>query len=164
MPSDIETVFNGVGLSLFPRDLDDITFDCSCPDWGSPCKHAAAVYYLLAEQIDKDPFVLFHLRGYTRDQILGALRSLRSTGEVPAVISDDAPALEADLDNFWGAAALPPLEAPQKPPTPYVFQKLGDPPAEVADDLKILYARIRDRSFELLNPPDADGEVNGDAL
>ena len=77
MPADIESVFQSVDLSLFPRSLDDIYFECSCPDSGNPCKHAAAVYYLLAEQIDADPFVLFHLRGRTRDQVLAALRGHR---------------------------------------------------------------------------------------
>ena len=62
MPQDIEQVFQEAGLSLFPSKLRDLTTDCSCPDWSNPCKHIAAVYYLLGEEFDRDPFLLFKLR------------------------------------------------------------------------------------------------------
>jgi len=52
MPGDIEAVFQDKGLSLFPQNERQIEFECSCPDWGNPCKHAAAIYYLVAEQLD----------------------------------------------------------------------------------------------------------------
>lgn len=63
MPQDIEKVFKDVDLSLFPSKLKDLGTDCSCPDWSNPCKHIAAVYYLLGEEFDRDPFLLFTLRG-----------------------------------------------------------------------------------------------------
>jgi len=59
MPEDIEKAFKGVGLSLFPEKLRDLKTDCSCPDWSNPCKHIAAVYYLLREEFDRDPFMIF---------------------------------------------------------------------------------------------------------
>ena len=31
---------------------------CSCPDWADPCKHSAAVCYLVADALDADPFAL----------------------------------------------------------------------------------------------------------
>jgi uncharacterized Zn finger protein len=158
MPSDIETVFQSVGLSLFPRNLADIRFDCSCPDYGNPCKHAAAVYYLLAEQIDADPFVLFHLRGRTREQILTTLRSLRSaatgvTAEVEedaAAVASHAPALDADLSRFWGAPTNLIHSAPVAPKKPPVLVQLGDPPDGIADDLRKIYRAISASAMELL--------------
>ncbi|MTV50517.1 hypothetical protein GJ688_16350 [Heliobacillus mobilis] len=63
MPADIDQVFQEKKLSLFPYRTDDLKTDCSCPDWANPCKHVAAVYYLLGEELDRDPFLLFRLRG-----------------------------------------------------------------------------------------------------
>ena len=39
-----------VSVCLFPAKLGDLTTKCSCPDWSNPCKHIAAVYYLLGEE------------------------------------------------------------------------------------------------------------------
>ena len=63
MPHDIERVFNQADVSLFPQKHDDLRTSCSCPDEANPCKHIAAVYYLLGEEFDRDPFLLFRLRG-----------------------------------------------------------------------------------------------------
>jgi uncharacterized Zn finger protein len=80
MPHNIEKVFTANGLSLFPFTLSDIHSRCSCPDPQNPCKHIGAVYYQLGDRFSEDPFVLFQLRGRTREQILDNLRRLRSTG------------------------------------------------------------------------------------
>ena len=57
---------------------------CSCPDWGVPCKHLAAVCYVLAEEFDRDPFVMLAWRGKARDDLLAALREVRSAPRSPA--------------------------------------------------------------------------------
>ena len=63
LPPEAEECFAEAGVALFPaRDADLIT-SCDCPDFSNPCKHIAAVYYLLAEQFDRGPFLLFRLRG-----------------------------------------------------------------------------------------------------
>ncbi|WP_109471937.1 SWIM zinc finger family protein [Ornithinimicrobium cavernae] len=82
MPPDIEELFAGLGLSLFPAGAAELTMDCSCPDWGVPCKHLAAVLYLLAEHFDEDPFAILALRGRDRETLLGAVSALR--GGAPA--------------------------------------------------------------------------------
>ncbi len=66
-----------VGVHLLPQG-GEIDASCSCPDWASPCKHAAALCYRVADQLDADPFALLELRGRTREQILGAVRRLRA--------------------------------------------------------------------------------------
>ena len=63
MPEDIERLFDAMRLSLFPARASELHTDCSCPDWSNPCKHIAAVYYLLVEEYDRDPFLIFRLRG-----------------------------------------------------------------------------------------------------
>lgn len=77
MPQNIEEVFTANGLSLFPFTLSEVRSKCSCPDKANPCKHIGAVYYQLGDRFSEDPFVLFQLRGRTKDQIITALRELR---------------------------------------------------------------------------------------
>ena len=102
MPSDIEAVFTSNGLSLFPYTLSDIRSRCTCPDKANPCKHIAAVYYQLGDRFSEDPFLIFQLRGRTRDQILASLRKLRSQNndEVnPEDLLETKDDSEQSLDN-----------------------------------------------------------------
>ena len=78
MPDDIEDVFAGVGLSLFPASAGELSLDCSCPDWEVPCKHLAATFYLLAESFDDDPFRILAWRGRPREDLLDNLNAARS--------------------------------------------------------------------------------------
>jgi uncharacterized Zn finger protein len=73
MPERIEDAFKTVGLSLFPGKSKDLQTECSCPDWSNPCKHIAAVYYLLGEEFDRDPFLIFKLRGMERGELIGLM-------------------------------------------------------------------------------------------
>ncbi len=102
MPPEIETVFTELKLPLFPERMKDIETECSCPDWSNPCKHLAAVYYILAEAFDRDPLVLFELRGRTRKQIMEHLQ-----GGTYVVSSEDLTplppeSLPLDVVGFWG--------------------------------------------------------------
>lgn len=77
MPSDIEDVFARNGLSLYPFQLLEVSSKCSCPDPENPCKHIGAVYYLLGDRFSEDPFILFQLRGKSKEDILQELREFR---------------------------------------------------------------------------------------
>ena len=118
MPKNIEEAFDSVNLSLFPETEDDLQTNCSCPDWANPCKHIAAVYYILAERFDEDPFLLFKLRGRDKDAIIAALRAKRvekldtknksekaSSTKRHEEASQDEPTLRLDdqLSTFWQA-------------------------------------------------------------
>jgi uncharacterized Zn finger protein len=78
MPRGIEQAFVAARASLFPVRAADLRTKCSCPDSANPCKHIAAVHYVLADAFDRDPFLLFELRGATKDTVLSALRALRA--------------------------------------------------------------------------------------
>lgn len=108
MPQSIEEVFTSNGLSLFPLTRFDIHSKCSCPDPANPCKHIGAVYYLLGDRFSEDPFVLFELRGRTKEQIIAALRQMRSassdtTPETTEALTSDRPQPNPPLniDQFW---------------------------------------------------------------
>ncbi|NEN87831.1 MAG: hypothetical protein F6K48_02415 [Okeania sp. SIO3H1] len=81
MPQNIEEVFAANGLRLFPFTLDDIHAQCDCPDKARVCKHIAAVYYILGDRFSDDPFLLFQLRGRTKEKILEVLRQKRGQSE-----------------------------------------------------------------------------------
>lgn len=111
MPQDIETAFTKVGLSLFPKALAEIGTSCSCPDWSNPCKHIAAVYYLLGEEFDRDPFLLFRLRGMDREMVCRQLAA-PTTGAQPAAPQPAEPSpapepLPVDAGAFWSSTPLP---------------------------------------------------------
>ena len=57
-------------IFLLPISWQDLKAECSCPDWANPCKHIAAVYYLIANEVDKNPFILFHLRGIETNKLM----------------------------------------------------------------------------------------------
>jgi uncharacterized Zn finger protein len=78
MPKDIDRAFRAAGQSLFPETEEELETECSCPDWANPCKHIAAMHYVLGEAFDKDPFLLFELRGRSKASVLGRLRQLRA--------------------------------------------------------------------------------------
>ena len=106
MPQAIEEVFTANGLSLFPYTKFDIHSKCSCPDPANPCKHIGAVYYLLGDRFSEDPFVLFQLRGRTKEQIISALRQIRSASTDFSAIDllDSQPeAVDQSLNvqTFW---------------------------------------------------------------
>jgi uncharacterized Zn finger protein len=77
MPEEIEEAFAETSSSLFPTGADGFSSACSCPDWENTCKHIAAVYYLLAETFDTDPFLIFAWRGRAKEQLLTGLRARR---------------------------------------------------------------------------------------
>lgn len=83
MPEDIEEAFKSAKVNLFP-DKSDIETDCSCPDFANPCKHIAAVYYLLGERFDEDPFLIFLLRGRSKDELMEMLRRRRAESSQPS--------------------------------------------------------------------------------
>lgn len=109
MPPDIEQVFADVGLALFPTGPADLSLDCSCPDWGVPCKHLAAACYLLAERFDTDPFELLAWRGRDREDLLARLNAAHGQD---AADSETAVPLTELLDVFWSA---PHAANPQRP-------------------------------------------------
>ncbi len=63
LPVELDTLLREKGVFLFPQKWDDMKRSCSCPDWGDPCKHMAAVYFTFTSAIDKNPFLVFKIRG-----------------------------------------------------------------------------------------------------
>ena len=73
MPESIEQVCKTAKVPLFPEKYYDLETKCTCPDDSNPCKHIAAVIYLMSEAFDRDPFLLFTLRGIDKNAFLKAI-------------------------------------------------------------------------------------------
>ncbi len=158
------------GVELLP-DAGEIRPRCSCPDWADPCKHAAAVCYLVADELDADPYRLLLLRGRTRDQVEAAVRAARAAGGPsasdrgagadadPAEPEAVATVRAADAWARWQARSEPPplpprLARPEAPAAPAPWP--ADPPPESGldgDGLHGLAADAAQRAWDVL----ADG-------
>jgi uncharacterized Zn finger protein len=158
MPQDIEEAFQAAGIHLLPQSRADINTKCSCPDAANPCKHIAAVYYLLGERFDEDPFLIFQMRGRTREQIMDALHARRAAAsgteaEQPLVTAEPVAPLESQLADFYAAApdldsiaiqvAAPTIDAA-------LFKRLGTAPAGTDAALRQLYQEITTRTLDKL--------------
>ena len=146
MPQNIEEAFASVHVSLFPTALSELNTNCSCPDWANPCKHIAAVYYLLAERFDEDPFLIFKLRGRTKEQIIAVLREKRaapsplgdtsSSADTVSAEEENLLSLEEHLDAFWREdEALESFTANLSAPAidKAVLKRLGDAPFTIGN-------------------------------
>lgn len=145
MPQDIEEAFAAAGVSLFPDEGSDLVTDCSCPDWANPCKHLAATHYILGEQFDEDPFLLFRLRGRSQEQILEAMRQRRADqqadfeDEFEEEEAEEIVPLEETLPSFWEMnEPLEPFPVTIKPPPIAlpILKRLGEPAFMAGDSLQ----------------------------
>ncbi|MCX4855734.1 SWIM zinc finger family protein [Streptomyces canus] len=104
----------GVPLLPGPGDLEP---QCSCPDRGHPCKHAAALCYQTARLLDADPFVLLLLRGRGERDLLDALSRLSAARAARAAQEQGpAPLPGVRASEALAPRRLPPLPAPLPAP------------------------------------------------
>ena len=175
IPDNIEECFKPLGLHLLPQK-GDFNSQCSCPDWSNPCKHIAGVYYLIAAELDRDPLVLFALRGLSKEDLLTELAKtplgMALSKELTAELDPPKPAESlhtrpkkvkpntVSLTQFWqGEQRLPSeIEMPQPTNVPAILiKKQGDFPPfwhrdnsfiEVMEDF---YTRVRTKNGSLLD-------------
>lgn len=169
IPDNIEEDFALLGLNLLPHSQKDFDAQCSCPDWGNPCKHIAGVYYLVAAELDRDPFLLFELRGLSRQDLhselvkspLGQALSaeLQLAQRAPQSVSSYhtrpltvAPESMTGLRDFWyGTKRLPPTiePLPQTLVSGIPVKKQGEFPAfwqrenSFIEAMETLYKQVR---------------------
>jgi uncharacterized Zn finger protein len=175
IPGDIEASFKTLGLHLLPASAKDFRTRCSCPDYSNPCKHIAGVYYLIAAELDRDPFLLFELRGLPRQELkaelakspLGQALSAELSAQQPPPVSVEhyytqpqtVEASALSLKEFWhGEKRLPQtIEAAAPSAIPAILvKKQGDFPAFWSRDnsfieaMESLYERVRNKNKDRL--------------
>ncbi len=172
VPDNIEDAFKPLGLHLLPHSGSDLKTNCSCPDWSNPCKHIAGVYYLVAAELDRDPFLLFELRGLSRQKLQEELArsplGIALSAELNAQQTDPTPVdsyytqpqpvalpSEVSLREFWqGSRRLPksidPTPAGGVPAV--LVKKQGDYPAfwdkdaSFVEMMEEVYGRVRSKN------------------
>jgi uncharacterized Zn finger protein len=159
MPEDVDEVLGACGVSLFPA-AHELATRCSCPDHANPCKHVAAVHYVLAQTFDADPFLLPTLRGRDRDALLAGLRAVRAGGAAVAV-DEQPPETPLRIDTLlahelFRSPATPtavPIRPhrPEEPDAP--LRRLGPPPGleAAADALRATARGAAAVAWELLD-------------
>jgi uncharacterized Zn finger protein len=162
MPEQIEEAFAAAGTQLFA--IDAIRATCSCPDTAPTCKHVAAVFLLLAEAFDRDPFLMLAWRGRSRDALIRELRERRpppppARRQIAATMPVHAAPREA---GFWDADMDPPELRVQRTVTtaPDAILREADPATvvalgrEIVDGLGALYGAFVPVARRLLDPTD----------
>ncbi len=154
LPDEVGERLRSAGADLFPR-RGELETSCSCPDVANPCKHVAAVHYLLAAALDNDPFLILRLRGLDRDGLVAALAGAADAGDgdgqagspEPARPGDDLePAGAFDPAAFSGRDLRPPVLdlEPRPPRTELVgIRRLGPPPRGLERLPELLAPAIR---------------------
>ncbi len=155
LPPAVADGVRSVGLDLLPGP-GELQPRCACPDWADPCKHAAAVCYLVADELDADPFGLLLLRGLGRGEVLAALRVRRGSrvgGGAPALAIEPEPDAGIPARETWsrvpGPLPLAPLP-PRHAGRPTILA--ADPPPASGIDprvLQVLAADVAARALAL---------------
>ena len=136
LPAELEQVVAEAGGSLFPTAFTDLSMRCTCPDWGMPCKHLAAAFYLLAETFDDDPFRILLWRGRSRQQLMASLGA-RSDGGSGSAISGSGSAVSGTPEPGTPGSGSGPGPVPTEPaPAPVSSAtELADLPVGELDDM-----------------------------
>ncbi len=176
VPENIEDTFSQLGLHLLPHSSKDFTTKCSCPDYANPCKHIAGVYYLVASQLDNNPFLLFELRGLSQAELQAKL----ADSPLGKALAEELNAKEISLETstsfytqlakqsidekptareFWlGAKRLPQtIEVPTPSAVSAILiKKQGDFPAfwpknnSFIETMEELYQRVKTKNQNLI--------------
>lgn len=146
MPRDVEDLFAPLGLKLFPAEIDEVRLSVEGPQHdvqGAVTPDVCCVAAIIAERLDSDPFLLFHLRGIQEDDFRERLRQRRAlagaaSGLAPAyapkpIEAAQTPAepLETLLAEFWSPGeGLDDFETPLAPPvvSHALLRRLGPSP------------------------------------
>lgn len=174
MPDRIEDAFSLINLNLLPTRKADFVNTCSCPDGSNPCKHIAGVYYLVAAELDRDPLLLFELRGLSRVDLqtellkspLGSALAAELAAQTPTPKVATAyypkpieisPNKSMSLQEFWQGKRLPPLPESSPISVPAItIKKQGDyPPFWTLDrsfieTMEDFYQRVRTKNRDIL--------------
>lgn len=167
LPPEVVDDVHAAGLDLLPGAGEVLT-NCNCPDFAVPCKHSAAVCYLVADALDDDPFALLLLRGRRKDELLSALRARRSAPVPTTVVRTPPPpgipaiaAFSRYLASEGGPGPVPVPVPPRpmgSPGTPAAVRVLDPPRSSGVDvrDLVVLATDAARRAWELASG-DGDG-------
>lgn len=156
LPLEMQTSYSRAKLRFMPERYADLHLECPCPDWLKPCKHLVAVWLKYAREFDRDPLLLFELRGMRREELLALLLNRKAETVTEGAEEEEYPevsiplspeALPSDPAVFWATPVLP--EAPRESAARLlldddIFERLEDWPGIAAQ-----FHQIYDSVYEL---------------
>jgi uncharacterized Zn finger protein len=165
LPAEAEAAVVDAGAALFPAPEERVAASCSCPDWVRPCKHAAALMYVIASALDRDPFLLFAMRGRTRDELLALMRAAGAEGGEPVepALLPPRDLARAGVDFFEFKLPAEDAKASANGASDTgILKRLGQPPrslggAELRRELEAAYELLAERARDARRPPSSNG-------
>lgn len=164
LPPEVIDDVRDAGLELLPGAGEVLTH-CTCPDFAVPCKHSAAVCYLIADALDDDPFALLLLRGRRKDELLATLRTRRGSPATPVAAPRTPPPAGIPAIAAFASPSSVPVPAPPRPlgaPGVPAAVRVLDPPRSSGVDVRDLVTLATDaaqRAWELASG-DGDGGLS----
>jgi uncharacterized Zn finger protein len=163
LPLEIQTAFSKAKLRFMPERYADLHLECACPDWLKPCKHLVATWLKFARDFERDPSLLFQLRGKERAELLDFLRGRAAPVPEPEAEAEDTveeeivpvrlEPLPADPETYWAERAFPapgPDAGERRLLDDDIFEKLGPPPfATNWRSLETQFHQVYDSVYEL---------------
>ncbi len=176
VPENIEDSFVAVGKRLLPYSRKDFKTKCSCPDGANPCKHIAGLCYRFAGELDQNPWLLFELRGLSKEALQAELAKSPLGQALASELGDRNHEIEPatsyytkprrssqaevpTLKQFWQGQKRLPQSIPVSTPTTVsaiAIKKQGDNPAfwhkdsSFIETMEELYVRVKTKNSALL--------------
>ena len=151
LPEELAALAKSLGIELFPSSWRSMEVDCTCPDWSGICKHAAAVFYVLADLIDTDPYLLFLMHGINLKALLAERGiHLDAMTAVRAISPVELLSREADLIKRQGAG-----DKPGKGGQEAALAALRSIPYSELQDLGDVIGALFPRKIPMSSAPDA---------
>ena len=161
LPLEVQTAFSKAKLRFMPERRVDLNLECGCTDWLKPCKHMVAAWLKFGREFERDPLLLFELRGMDRNELLALLQG----GEAPPSVSEaeteevveevSVPIrpqpLPTDPEVFWAAPPLPDLppgSGERRLLDEDIFEKLGPAPFANWNTVEPQFHRVYDAVYE----------------
>lgn len=162
LPLEIQTGFSKAKLRFMPERYVDLHLECGCPDWLKPCKHLVAAWVRFGRDFERDPLLLFQLRGMERHELLEFLRGRAAPAPEPEPEEEDTvdeetipvrlEPLPADPEAYWAERALPvppPDSGERRLLDDDAFDRIGPAPfAPKWRDLELQFHRVYDSVYE----------------
>lgn len=158
LPPHIEDFFSPLGRQLLPSQADELELHCTCTDRSPLCRHLAATASIFAERLDRDPWLLFLVRGRSAQSIQDSLSERWNREAVQLTTPPNknrVPIPPLPIDDFWegGGSWDPAWEVPSGKTFPTV-KRLGLPEPKVNQEawMRVLnetYSTIAQRARSL---------------
>ena len=131
LPSQLYSLLLEEGVNVFPTSHESLDTNCNCPDYTTICKHIAGLVYMIALEIDKDPFLIFKLQGLDLLDCLNLEVEKNTVKDISEIFTNTDTPKDEDLD-FSKISNL----------HSEIFQLLDDNPVFYKKDFKAILDNI----------------------